>query len=111
MDVDTKIFAVMWDNLGIETVAEIPHPALNTWAALTNQPPPHAPNLNLWAYRARINTQRHYEIYLVTTQADITAQDLRQMFKSNPRMAADTIRERGQCFFSSGDKSTQKVIT
>jgi hypothetical protein len=33
------------------------------------------------------------------------------MFKSNPQMAADTIRERGQCFFSSGDKSNQKVIT
>jgi len=50
--------------------------------------------------RARYNTQRHYEIYIVTATDGITAEDIRKMFETNPQMSADTIRRIGQCVHS-----------
>lgn len=111
MDTDRKLFGVMWDQLGLETVQEIPHPSLETWAVLTNTRRPSAPNLNHWALRARLNNQRHYEIWLVETDTDITATDIRQMFDTDPQYAADTVRERGTCFYNNRANINDIVIT
>lgn len=105
------IFAVMWDCYGLEAVEQVPDPALTTWAVLRDQEPPKPPNLLHWQLRARYNTQRHYEIYVITAVAGITTEDIRSMFEANPQSAADTIRQIGHCYYSDRVKPNQVVIT
>lgn len=105
-----RLYAVMWDCNGLETVAEVPDPSLTTFALLQDQKPPSLPNINMWALRARFNTQRHYEIYIVTTTPDITQEDIVEMFENDPQTAADTIRRIGHKFYS--DRETkERAIT
>ena len=61
--------------------------------------------------RARYNPQRHYEIYTVTTDRGITAQDLRDLFETGPQAAADMIRGRGTRLYSDRVDQKQIVIT
>ena len=111
MSVDHRIFAVMWDNMGLESIQEVPHPAMVTWAALSNTEPPLGPNLNHWALRARFNNQRHYEIWVVQTDLEIDAGDIRRMFDTDPQYAADLVRERGTCFYSNRANQNDVIIT
>jgi len=95
-----RIYAVMWDCYGLENIAELPDPALHTFAVLKNEKPPATPNINMWALRARFNTQRHYEIYIINTTPEIERDDIRAMFEADPQTAADTVRRLGQRFYS-----------
>jgi len=95
-----RIYAVMWDCYGFENRAELPDPALHTFAVLKDQKPPATPNINMWALRARFNTQRHYEIYIINTTPEIERDDIRAMFEADPQTAADTIRRLGKQFYS-----------
>jgi hypothetical protein len=101
-----SIFAVMWDCNGLEAVVKVPNPADRTFALLKGTEPPKMPALNHWRLRAQLNTPRHYEIYLVTAEVGITADDIRDMFEASPQTAADTIRKIGTVFYS--DRQTQK---
>ena len=106
----TRMFALMWDCHGLESIDEVPDSALLTWARLSDRPPPKYPNIEHWKLRARFNSQRHYEIYVVTVDASITQQTMREMFDHSPQAMADLVRERGQRLYS--DRSTrQPVIT
>ena len=102
-------YAIMWNCYGLEAVAEIPDPAERTFAILKDQPPPKLPNINMWRLRAQFNTQRHYEIYIITATADIGQDDIRDMFEADPQTAADTIRRLGQCFYSARRSESQQV--
>ena len=90
----------MWDCDGLEAVASLPNPAHRTFALLANQPLPEMPQLNHWRLRAQFNTQRHYEIYLVSAEAGIGEDDIRDMFDADPQAAADAIRRCGQQWYS-----------
>jgi hypothetical protein len=104
------MFAIMWDCYGLEAVARVPNPADRTFALLKGTEPPAMPNINMWELRARFNTQRNYEIYLITATPGITEEDIRNMFDANPQSAAETIRRIGEKFFS--DRETkERVIT
>lgn len=104
------IFAVMWDCYGLEAVARVPNPADTTFALLKGVEPPAMPNINMWSLRARLNTQRNYEIYIISAQPGIDEDDIRSMFEADPQTAADTIRRLGQSFHS--DRETkERVIT
>jgi len=103
-----RIYAVMWDCYGLENIVELPDPALATFAVLKDQEPPPTPNINMWALRARFNTQRHYEIYIITTTPEIERDDIRSMFEADPQTAADTVRRLGQKFYS--DRRTEHEI-
>jgi hypothetical protein len=98
-------FAVMWCSEGLEAVQHVPDAKMTTFARLANQPPPHIPHLQHWRLRAQFNPQRHYEIYLVSAEPGIDAEDIRAMFTANPQTAADTCRRLGQQFYS--NRSTQ----
>lgn len=103
-------FAIMWDCHGLEAVARVPNPADTTFALLKGTEPPKLPNLLHWELRARYNSQRHYEIYVITAQPGITEEDIREMFENNPQSAADTVRRIGHKFYS--DRETkEKAIT
>jgi hypothetical protein len=95
-------FVVVWDNTGLEYIGDITlDEQQRTWSALKGEPLKYTlPNLNHLMLRARYNTQRHYEIYIVTATDGITAEDIRKMFETNPQMSADTIRRIGQCVHS-----------
>jgi hypothetical protein len=45
--------------------------------------------------RARINSQRHYEVYTIQVDPNIQEKDLWDMFNSSPHTAAELIREHG----------------
>ena len=95
-------FLVMWCNEGLESVVDLTQDEQQrAWSALKGKTPvSQLPNINHMILRARYNTQRHYEIYVVEATEGITADDIRDMFENSPQTAADTIRERGNCLHS-----------
>jgi hypothetical protein len=105
-------FVVVWDNTGLEYIGDITlDEQQRTWAALKGEPLKYTlPNLNHLMLRARYNTQRHYEIYIVTATDGITAEDIQKMFEANPQMSADTIRRIGQCVHSDRVQEDRVVI-
>jgi hypothetical protein len=102
----TNQYVVMWDCYGLESVAQVPDPAQATFAVLQGKKPAQLPNINMWALRARFNTQRHYEIYVISTEQNISENDIREMFEADPQKAADTIRRLGHKFYS--DRASQR---
>ena len=109
-DLRNGTFAIMWDCNGLEAVVQVPEPADITFAVLANKPRPEMPNLNHWELRARYNSQRHYEIYLISAQPGISKDDICNMFKADPQTAANTIRRIGQKYYS--DRETkERAIT
>ena len=105
-----RAFAVMWDCHGLEAVAEIIDPALQAWAILGNKPVPKENfNIEHWKLRARYNTQRHYEIYAIGVDGNISREDLVEMFKTDPQYAADLIRSRGEKLYSDRRTDTEKI--
>lgn len=57
--------------------------------------------------RARVNSQRHYEVYTIQTNASVSERDLWDMFNNDPQHAAELIRERGNQLYS--DRVNQKT--
>lgn len=109
-DLRAQQFAIMWDCHGLEAVERVPNGADTTFALLKGLEPPKLPNLLHWELRARYNSQRHYEIYVITAQPGITEEDIREMFENDPQSAADTIRRIGHKFYS--DRETkERAIT
>jgi hypothetical protein len=104
-----RIYAVMWDCYGLENIAEVPDPALHTFAVLKDQTPPPTPNINMWRLRAQFNTQRHYEIYIINTTPEIERDDIVEMFEADPQTAADTIRRLGTRFYSARRSESQEI--
>lgn len=103
-------FAIMWDCHGLEACERVPNPADTTFALLKGAKPPEPPNIMHWQLRARYNTQRHYEIYIITAQPGIERDDIVDMFEANPQVAADTIRRIGHCFYSDRAQQDRIVI-
>lgn len=61
--------------------------------------------------RARVNSQRHYEVYTIQTVTGITRQDLWDMFNNDPQSASELIRERGNQLYSDRvNKRTQLIV-
>jgi hypothetical protein len=104
------MFAIMWDCHGLEAVARVPDPADTTFALLKGTEPPKPPNIMHWMLRARVNTQRRYEIYVITATPGITEDDIRDMFEADPQGAADTIRRIGNKVFSDRARQDHVVI-
>lgn len=100
-------FAVMWDCHGLESVVRIPNPADTTFALLKGVEPPRPPNI---LQKARYNSQRHYEIYVITATPGIEEQHIRDMFDADPQSAADTIRRIGNKFYSDRAQEDRVVI-
>jgi hypothetical protein len=104
------MFAIMWDCYGLEAVEAVPDPAETTFALLKGTEPPRPPNILHWQLRARYNTQRHYEIYIITATPGIDCDDIREMFEADPQTAADTIRRIGHQYYSDRVQEDKVVI-
>jgi len=105
-----SMFAIMWDCRGLEAVQRVPNPADATFALLKGQEPPRPPNILHWQLRARYNSQRHYEIYIITATPGIDEDDIREMFEADPQSAADTIRRIGHKYYSDRAHEDRVVI-
>ena len=104
-------FVIMWDCNGLELIEDLTDIEQRiTWAGLKGQPQPVMPNLNHLVLRARMNSQRHYEIYVVEATEGITKMDILEMFNAAPQHAADTIRRLGQRLYSDRVDSKQVKI-
>jgi len=105
-------FLVMWCNEGLECVVDLTEDEKNrTWSALKGKPPvSQLPSLHHLILRAKFNMHRAYEIYTVEATEGISADDIRDMFENSPQMAADTIRERGNCLHSDRVKDDRVLI-
>ena len=109
----TNTFVVVWDNLGLEYVGNVTEDEQRrVWGELNGEPvPSQLPNVNHLLLRARYNSQRHYEIYLVNATDGITTDDIRAMFEASPQTAADTIRTLGHCYYSDRVNKDKILIT
>lgn len=107
-----KTFVVMWSSECLEYVGDITMDKYNSvWSRLKGEEfiPRH--NLFHMRLRAQYNPQRHYEIYFIGVDDEIVEQDITEMFNNDPQMAADTIRARGECFYSDRlDTSLQVIV-
>ena len=104
-------FLIMWCSEGLECCIDITEDEQRRmWQKLKGEPVSEKaiPNLNHIMLRARVNSQRHYEIYSVAATDGITAEDIKEMFQASPQSAADTIRRLGHCMHS--DRATKDRV-
>ena len=104
----------MWCNEGLECCIDITaDEQRRMWQQLKGEPVSEktVPNLNHIMLRARVNSQRHYEIYTCEATDGITAEDIQDMFEANPQTAADIIRRLGHCMHSDRATNDRVLIT
>lgn len=103
---------LVWDCLGLEYCADITEIDKKImWQTMKGEEATIClPNLNHLILRARYNPQRHYEIYTVDVDCDVTADDMRAMFDSTPQAMADLVRDRGIKLYSDRADATRQVI-
>ena len=109
----TSTFVVVWDNTGLEYVGNVTEDEQRrVWGKLNGKPvSSRLPNVNHLLLRARYNSQRHYEIYLISAVDGIDEDDIREMFEASPQTAADTIRRIGDCYYSDRVDKNKILIT
>lgn len=106
-------YVVVWDMYGIEYVASIDKPSRQKmWAKLKGDDHTkiQIPNLNHLMLRAKVNSQRNYEIYIIQVEDSITENDILKMFNDNPQMSADTIRRIGTKVYGEPLSESQKPV-
>jgi len=103
----TNAYLVYWCEEGLESVIPITEyeqwDSENTFRILNNQEPVRNPlnqMIQNMVLRARVNGQRHYELYAVDCDANISKEDIAQMFETNPQTAAELFRSRGHRLYS-----------
>jgi hypothetical protein len=110
----------MWDMYGLEVIYDL-EPAFdeikqwekdNLFAMLKEEdhdPRPRPLPLHQMILRARMNSQRSYEIYEFKSEFDVD--EVKNLFKTKPQVTVDWIRENGYKVYSdySADQSNQVI--
>ena len=106
---DRKTFIVSWDMTGLESVIDAGElDSEDTFNRLKGEKSNRfGQTLHMMTLRARMNPQRHYEIYSINVTTDMTEDLIREMFEDNPQGSADFIREHGFKIYS--DRANKKV--
>lgn len=111
---DTDWFVVSWCCEGLEGIIPVSDlERQETFNILAGKPVTGGSvghHVNSMILRARFNPQRFYEVYAISAQRGISADDIREMFEADPQSAADLIRERGQQLFSDRRKERKDAI-
>ena len=107
-----NLFLVSWDCTGLEAVINVTdYEKEATWNALQDQPGPRLSSIvNSVMMRARMNSQRYYEIYTMQVAEGISDEDIRGMFVSDPQGSADLIRDRGNKIYSDRENLVDRKI-
>ena len=114
-----RYYIVSWDNLGVEFFEEITEHHPDNWAknhlfdsikqskkVETN----FSFNLSHLKMRAQMNSHRHYEIYVFTSNNDIGPKDIQDWFESDPQSFADWVRKNHSYKVYENRKNTKDVI-
>lgn len=98
-----NVFLIVWDDLGLEAVVYL-NEVLDNNNLLTEirdsdkqettKTTMHSP-IFFWRLRARYNSRRNYELYVINTEPEITTNDMIELFENNPKVAKDLIKEKG----------------
>jgi len=110
---DHKTFIVSWDMTGIESVIDASElDSEDTFNRLMGEKSNRFGH-TLWmiTMRARMNSHRHYEVYSIRVDRDITQADIKDMFEENPQGSAELIREHGYKIFSNRLEKAIQVIS
>lgn len=109
----SETFVISWDQYGLDGLVNTTAIERDiTWSTLQNKSPQHN-NISVvqaMLLRARVNSQRHYEVYAIEVSEEITEDDLKSMFEEQPQAMADLIRDRGRCLFSNRRKENDIKI-
>ena len=113
-------FLAVWDMNGLETLYN-----LTAWEKRVKQwekehvfrilkeekksAPPRAPNLQMILLRARVNSQRQYEVYIFDT-SDLDEGFIRKLFDETPQVIVDSIRNVGEKIYSDYTPRTRHFI-
>ena len=103
---------LVWDCLGLEYSCNLTEYDKDLmWSTLKGEPPKvRIPGLDILILRARANPQRHYEIYTVQVEPDVSLKDIREMFKDTPQTIVDLVRVRGHRLYSDRAYAQDNVI-
>lgn len=101
----------MWDCNGLECLFDITNTEYDAMiAGLKNETFKMPFNISTLMLRARVNSQRSYEIYSFSTDADIDYDDVRELFDSDPQSIVNLIRSKGRKIYSDYSPATKKAI-
>lgn len=102
-------FLAMWDMYGLEGLYDLTHHMQlheqwekeKMWSVLKGEGhalPPAGPSLPIMILRARMNSQRRYEIY--EFMSDIEFKKIKSLFKDDPDFIMDFVRTNGHKIYS-----------
>lgn len=104
-----KQYLAMWDMYGLECLIDTGELHKQyMWSVLTETPKPDVPNLQMLILRAKMNSQRCYEIYSFNANDDLSEESIKQAFEINPQGMVDFIRTNGKKIFS--DRTDKKAV-
>lgn len=95
-----KTWVLSWDQTGLESVILAYDPQWLMDSLATGKMPSIDSTVNTLMLRARFNTHRHYEIYAINFDYDMTESDIREYFNESPQAFVDLIRDRGHKMYS-----------
>lgn len=115
----TKHYLAMWDMLGLECLYDVDlHMSkYNEWekqkvvAILKEERTPEQPSgipLQMMLLRAKVNSQRAYEIY--EFNSTMAYDELKEIFEVDPQPVVEWIRENGKKVYSDYVKQNRKMI-
>ena len=107
-----NLFLAMWDCEGLEClfdITNVEHDAMI--AGLKNESFRMPFNISTLMLRARVNSQRSYEIYSFSTESDIDYDDVKELFDSDPQSIVNLIRSKGRKIYSDYQRNDRKKIT
>lgn len=114
----TNAYLVFWCEEGLESVIPITHyekwDQENTFRVLNDQEIVRNPLNGIiqgMIIRAQVNAQRHYELYAIDCETDISKADIELMFETDPQSAADLFRSRGHKMYSNRAVKNRVRIT
>ena len=113
----TNAFIFAWDQHGIESIIPITkyedQDKQNLVRLLkeeaTQRNPLDSIIRNL-VVRARVNSQRHYEIYAVDCYLDLDEAFWKEEWKNHPQETAELIRKRGQRIYSDRASNYKEIL-
>jgi len=104
-----KQYLAMWDMYGLECLIDTGELHKQyMWSVLTEKPKPNVPNLQMMILRAKMNSQRCYEIYSFNADDDLTEESIKNAFEIAPQGIVDFIRTHGNKIFS--DRTDKKAV-
>ena len=104
-------FIAMWCAEGLECMFDITdcnHDMMISKLQGTTYKTPF--NISTMMLRARANSQRQYEIYSFEVEAELSLDDMKDMFNGNPQYFVDLIRKQGVKIYSDYTPEVKKVI-